>query len=307
MRDSYIYDSNHYREQRSGDCYQVTPSPTDNASQYEQIIQDKEKELATLRETMEENERVIFQVNEDNRLNWENQMKDLTSEYHRRLRLQQERARKCEQELKEKINKLQTDNQRLLKERDQNALKKEHSTHVQEQLKVLRHKNEELSTRLASTSCECELLRQKDQEKHKEIQTLEELVTVIKAENMNLSNELDEKRRLVKKHDKTTPSGDRELERLKKLLSDRESALKAEREQYVRDRDLWEQEKKKVLQYQRQLQSNYIQMCRRNSDLESHFPRSQNNNNPVEKPSYTKTQEKCNFKAQLDATPESLC
>lgn len=324
MRDSYLYDGrsesydcNHYREQKSGDFYQVTPSPTDISAHYEQMVHDKERELTILRETMEENERVIFQVNEEKRLNWESQMKELTSEYHRRLRLQQDRAYKTEKELQDQINKLQKDNQKMSKERDQLLIQKEHNTHMQEQLKSLRHKNEEVSNRLTTVSCEWELLKQQDQEKQNQIQTLEELVTVVKAENMNLTNELDERRRQVKKHadqhDKATPVSEREIDRLKKLLTDRELALQTERDLFIHDREMWDQEKKKVLQYQRQLQSNYIQMCRRNSELENRYPqssRSHNNNNPGDKqlPTYPlKAQEKCNFKAQLDSTPESLC
>ncbi|XP_067936128.1 leucine zipper putative tumor suppressor 2 homolog isoform X2 [Watersipora subatra] len=311
MRDNYICESSQYRDIKSHDCYQVTPSPTDNIAHYEQIIQEKDVELSTLRETMEENEHIIFKVNEEKRQNWESQMKELTSEYHRRLRLQQERARKCEQELQDQINRLQRENTKMIKEREQYSLHKEHNSAMIEQLKTLRYKNDELSSRLAGISCDCELLRQQDEEKHKQIQTLEELVTVIKAENMNLTNELDEKHRLVRKlerqQDKQTPPDDRESTRLKALLAEKDSALKSEREQFLQERDSWEQEKKKVLQYQRQLQSNYIQMCRRNSDLEANLPIFSRPNLGDRQTPNIKPQETCNFKAQLECTPESLC
>lgn len=330
MRDSYVYDarpasydSNQYREQKPTDCYQVTPSPTDNVGHYEQLLQDKERELVVLRESMEANERAIFQVNEEKRLSWENQMKDLTTEYHRRLRLQQDRAYKTEQELQDEIKKVSLDNQRMSAEKDQLQMQKEHNSLLQDQIKQLRVKNDDLSNRLTKVSCDCELLRQQDQEKTARVQNLEELVTVIKAENMNLTNELDEKRRTVKKLDripeKANSNSDLEITRLEQLLAERDLALREEREQYLHDRDMWEQEKKKVLQYQRQLQSNYIQMCRRNSDLEgsSSYPnatpsRSQNNNISTDKQSNhfysSKTgQDKASFRAQLESTPESLC
>lgn len=316
MRDSYIYESQptscDYRETtKQNSSYQVTPSPTshDTVAHYEQLLQDKERELLTLRDTMEANERVIFQVNEEKRVSWENQMKELTSEYHRRLRLQQDRSYKVEKELRDQLSKLERDNQTLVSERGQSILQKEHNSHMQEQLKACRSKNEELSSRLSSMSCDCESLRQQDREKQINIQNLEELVTVIKADNMNLSNELDEKRRVNKKQEKTTPNVDKDITRLETLLADRDAAVQIERDQFMRDRESWEQEKKKVLQYQRQLQSNYIQMCRRNNVLEASHP-THNNNTPAEKHSayrHIKSQEKSTFKAHLEATPESLC
>ena len=341
MRDSYIYDtrpasydSNGYRDQKPRDCYQVTPSPTENVGHYEQLLQEKERELVVLRESMEANEKAIFQVNEEKRLNWENQMKELTTEYHRRLRLQQDRAYKAEQELQDEIKRISLDNQRMNAERDLLQSQKDHNSHLLEQIKQLRAKSDDLSNRLTKVSCDCEVSRKNEQDKQARIQNLEELVTVIKAENMNLTNELDEKRRTVKKlergQEKTTPNSEKEIQRLEQLLAERDLELRQEREQYLHDREMWEQEKKKVLQYQRQLQSNYIQMCRRNSDLESSstksYPnstppsRSHNNNNPTANVvtaadkqsnhfySSTKpTQDKASFRAQLESTPESLC
>lgn len=336
MRDSFIYDtrpasydSNGYRDQKPVDCYQVTPSPTDNVGHYEQLLQEKERELVVLRESMEANEKAIFQVNEEKRLNWENQMKDLTTEYHRRLRLQQDRAYKAEQELQDEIKKISLENQQMNAERDQLQSQKSHNSHLLEQIKQLRAKNDDLSNRLTKVSCDCEVSRKNEQDKQARIQNLEELVTVIKAENMNLTNELDEKRRTIKKlehgQEKAKPNSDNEIQRLEQLLAERDMELRQEREHHLHDRDMWEQEKKKVLQYQRQLQSNYIQMCRRNSDLESSKSpptshpsptRPHNKNDPATAadkqsnhfyPSRPAAQDKASFRAQLESTPESLC
>lgn len=320
MRDCYIYEtpldsfeSSHPREQKVPECYQVTPSPTDiGAAHYEQLLLEKEKELTILRQTMETNEKAIFQVSEERRINWESQMKDVTTEYHRRLRLQQDRAAKVEKEMQTQIEKLKQDNQRLSSEREQLLSLKDNNFQAQEQLKSLHLRNDELSSQLTGLTREKELIRAKEQGKIEQVQNLEELVTVIKAENMNLNNELDEKCRILKKYEKQQEPGNEETQKLEKMLTEQSLAIEAERDQFNHDRELWEQEKKKVLQYQKQLQSNYIQMCRRNSELEGYISQGRplNNNFTVEKQTpyrHLKPQEKTSFKAQLESTPESLC
>lgn len=318
MRDSYSYDArpnsyeyNHYRDAQDCSNFQATPSPSDSGvSEMEALLREKERELLILRETMEANEKVIFQVNEEKRVSWENQMQELTAEYHRRLRVQQDRSYRTEQELQDHVTQLEKDNQKLLTEKDQLQIQKDRNAHLNDQLKRLKQKNDELSNKLAETACECELLRQQNNERQSQISSMDEQLTVIKAENMNFHNEMDEQRRLAKRQENqegTNLHTEREIKKLEKFLMERDAIIRAERDRFNADRELWEQEKKKVLKYQKQLQSNYMQMCRRNSELESLYGmnRSQNlnNNNQHHQPAGLPD----SFKAQLDSKPESLC
>lgn len=317
MRDSYntydSFDSSQCRETRQVECYQATPSPSDSGvSDLELILRDKERELITLRETMEANERIIFQVNEEKRINWETQMKELTAEYHRRLRVQQDRSLKMEHDMQDVVNSLQKDNQKLLTEKEQLLIQRDRNSHLQTQVKHLKQQNEDLSLQIQKLNKDCEELRCDNKQKDNMIMSLEEQITVVKADNMNLSNELDERRRIAKRQERHDASGDsQEIARLERLLAERDSQISAEREKFNTERDIWEQEKKKVLQYQKQLQANYMQMCRRNSELEamsassppSNRSHNVNNNDYMSK----KPDSSRSFKAQLESKPESLC
>lgn len=280
---------------------------------FEIMLREKERELSLLRDTMEANEKVIFQVNEEKRVSWENQMKDLTAEYHRRLQLQQDRTFKMEEELKEKIAVLQNDNQKLMAERDRLLSQRDRNSYFKEQVNLSRQKSNDLSNQLTQAICEAELLKQQTAEKEAQLQRLEEEMTVIKAENMNLSNELDDRRRSIKKLDQqesasstTAAATESEIKRLQIIISEKEALVNSEQEKFDAERHSWEQEKRKVLQYQRQLQSNYMQMCRRNSELESDFyqTHSENANNNNQNMNRSDRE---SFKAQLELKTESLC
>ena len=54
-------------------------------SHLERLLQEKESEISRLRQTMELNESAIIRVQEQKRIEWEQQMKELAQEYHRRL------------------------------------------------------------------------------------------------------------------------------------------------------------------------------------------------------------------------------
>jgi len=229
-------------------------------------------------------------------------MKELTAEYHRRLRIQQDRAHKMEQDMRARINSLQRDNQSLAAERDELLAVRESNSSLNEQLKQLRRRNDEMSSKLAKISCDCELLRQTERETKLATTQLNEQIAALRADNMNLRNELDDKARQLRDRE-AIHTRDSDKRALENVISQKDACITAERERFDKERKQWEEEKRKVLQYQKQLQLNYIQMCRRNNELEgspTQSSRSHNNNN-------SPRMDTALFKLSLDSKPESLC
>ncbi|XP_022094401.1 leucine zipper putative tumor suppressor 2-like [Acanthaster planci] len=60
-----------------------------------------------------------------------------------------------------------------------------------------------------------------------------------------------------------------EVGSLREQLADTRKRLQGQEAAFGRERRVWQEEKEKVIKYQKQLQLNYVQMCRRNRSLES--------------------------------------
>lgn len=65
-----------------------------------------------------------------------------------------------------------------------------------------------------------------------------------------------------------TDSLQREVERLKRQLRDEKEAQERLASSFERERQTWNKEKGRVIKYQKQLQINYLQMHKKNQDLE---------------------------------------
>lgn len=65
-----------------------------------------------------------------------------------------------------------------------------------------------------------------------------------------------------------TDSIQREVERLKRQLRDEKEAQERLASSFERERQTWNKEKGRVIKYQKQLQINYLQMHKKNQDLE---------------------------------------
>lgn len=65
-----------------------------------------------------------------------------------------------------------------------------------------------------------------------------------------------------------TESLQKEVERLKQQLGEEKEAQEKLARSFERERQTWNKEKGRVIKYQKQLQVNYLQMHRKNQDLE---------------------------------------
>ena len=80
--------------------YNSTPSPSDSAvGDLESVLKEKDNEIVYLRETMEQNEQVIFKVYEEKERVWERELRKIKGLYENRLKANQQKASKMEQAL----------------------------------------------------------------------------------------------------------------------------------------------------------------------------------------------------------------
>jgi len=77
-----------------------TPSPSDSGvAELEALLKEKDCEIGLLRETLEQNEAVIFQVYQEKERSWERELKKLRSIYEERMRASQQQASQAERQL----------------------------------------------------------------------------------------------------------------------------------------------------------------------------------------------------------------
>lgn len=77
-----------------------TPSPSDSGvAELEVLLKEKDCEIALLRETLEQNEAVIFQVYQEKEKSWERELKKLRSIYEERMRAAQQQSSQAERQL----------------------------------------------------------------------------------------------------------------------------------------------------------------------------------------------------------------
>ncbi|RXG71548.1 Leucine zipper putative tumor suppressor 2-like protein, partial [Armadillidium vulgare] len=75
------------------DDHHQTPSPSDSGvAELEAMLKEKDSEINNLRETMEQNEQVIFKVYEEKEKTWERELKKIRDIYDSRLKAAQQKA-----------------------------------------------------------------------------------------------------------------------------------------------------------------------------------------------------------------------
>jgi hypothetical protein len=78
----------------------LTPSPSDSGvAELEAMIREKNSEISTLRQSMEEKDQVICKVVEEKEKTWERELRKIKGMYENRLKSAQQRALRIEQSL----------------------------------------------------------------------------------------------------------------------------------------------------------------------------------------------------------------
>lgn len=91
------------------------------------------------------------------------------------------------------------------------------------------------------------------------------------AEEHLLAYESDEAKAQRQSHVEAMRSVKAQMERMKAELTFERQRAEEQLETFEEERKVWHEEKDKVIRYQKQLQQNYVQMYRRNRELEQHL------------------------------------
>lgn len=275
-------------------------------SDVERLLSEKKSEIARLRQTMEQNESAIIRVQEQKRIEWEKQMQELAQEYHRRLRLQQDSSQDREAELRQAVAQLELDKRQLSVDIQQNEVHRDRQDQLSAQVRDLKQRNTEISQKLADESCECELLRHQNKDLEIKTKALEEKLNIGQLEQQRLNDTIKELESGSSSSERVKQS---RINQLNKQLNQQEKTIHEEREGFRQEQEKWKNEKEKVLQYQKQLQRTYVQMYKRNNELEQQLCRinSRRRVRSNSQSSLTSTDKLSFFNIDLDSSPESFC
>jgi len=256
-----------------------TPSPSDSGvsvAELEAQLKEKDCEIALLRETLEQNEAVIFQVYQEKEKSWERELKKLRSLYEDRMRSAQQQASLAERQLQTQTQQWQGDRKSL----------KEQVQQLCQQEQQLQGRLEETSWSLCQKNGEMALLKSqlKDAavDQSQRVQEISKLRCQVKDSHEMLHNTrqrlehvLNERQPLDNRRitsplagrktlhvDDSSPSTlKNEMLRLQRRLIEQQQSIEAERQ-------VWHEEKATVLVYQRHLQQQYVQAMKRNQQLD---------------------------------------
>ncbi|BET01738.1 Fez1 [Nesidiocoris tenuis] len=285
-----------------------SPCNSSALTELEGALRERDSELQYLRQTMEHNERVIFRVYEEKERAWEREKCRLKALHESRLKSSAQRAHKLEQMLMMHTYQLQQDKKRLRDDMERTeeeniALRKDIEvlrTRLEEtewglcqksgELALLKSKLKETQNEAAgkvqeiiSLKSEVRELKAGIEKRDEEIENLSldlrdanSKLNKLELEKYNrLNEEISNKSESRKKERDPSPDEEDEIKKVIADNNDLEAQLKEiketlaqERLNWEQERNTWANEKTKVLDYQKQLQFNYVQMYRKTQDLE---------------------------------------
>ncbi|XP_071549189.1 uncharacterized protein [Panulirus ornatus] len=288
------------------DDHHQTPSPSDSGvAELEAMLKEKDTEINTLRETMEQNEQVIFKVYEEKERTWERELKKIRDMYDSRLKGAQQKALKMEQSLTTQTYQLQQERRKLMAELEE--VRRERDGHhsqteqLRRELTSLRTQLEETEWSLCQKSGEISLLKtqlkdsQGDQttrghellhlraqvrqyqteveRRRAEINSLHDLMGQQRRESGDLRVQLDQAQQQqsqARAHDQDLSL---QMDKLKAEVESMKRENDLQRQQFEAERLRWTEEKERVIRYQKQLHHNYVAMFGRNRQLEEEVAR----------------------------------
>jgi len=245
------------------DVVDGTPSPSDSGvsvAELEAQLKEKDCEIGLLRETLEQNEAVIFQVYQEKEKSWERELKKLRSHYEERMRSTQQQALQAERQLQSATTQWQAD-RKLLKQQVQQLLKKEQQS---------QSRLEETSWSLCQKNGEMALLKSQLKEAAGEASGRAAELSKLRCQVKETQDQLHNTRQRLEHvvNERQPPLDNRrqgtsssELHRLQRRAVEQQQSIEAERQ-------VWHEEKATVLVYQRHLQQQYVQAMKRNQQLE---------------------------------------
>ena len=250
--------------------------PAATTSDLDELVRGKDAELRRLRETMEQNETAIMSVLEDRRRGWQAQMTALTHEWQLKLRCQQQASFRTEQSLLLQLFKLQQETRALRSARGHGDQLRTTRARVDELEWELRERTSDeaaLRTQLDACSTQLDAARRAAAADTEALRARvagvdEELASVRAEARVAVERAAVAERRAERAERELTLTGEA-VETLQTELSRTRAAVETQRTDFERQRDQWLDEKRRVIDYQKQLQLNYVQIARKNRLLEA--------------------------------------
>lgn len=269
----------------STDCHrkQSTSSSRRTSPELEAAVRNKDAELRRLRETMEQNETAIMEVLQERRRGWQAQMTAVTQEWEHKLRCQQQASFRTEQSLLLQLFKLQQDNRTLRSAGGVTEELRAATGRVDELQWELRERTTEvaaLRTQLESCSLQLDATRRAatadTDSLRARVDSIEKDLAAARSDARVAAERAAVAERRLAAAEDAAQRAQHDLaltadvvESLRTELSRSRATLDAEGADFERQREQWLEEKRRVIDYQKQLQLNYVQIARKNRLLEA--------------------------------------
>uniref|UniRef100_A0A8B9SLP5 Leucine zipper tumor suppressor family member 3 n=1 Tax=Anas platyrhynchos TaxID=8839 RepID=A0A8B9SLP5_ANAPL len=272
----------------------TSDSGRSSSKNLEDRLWEKEQEVLQMRRNLDKSEAAIFQVFEEKQKIWEREMEDLRQNYANKLQQVSKKAQRAQQfvafkkEQAEFLPKIEETKWEVCQKAGEISLLKQQlkdsqadvsqklneivglRTQLKEGKNFLREKEEQILTlkdSYSSKSVNLEICESELQRKMSEVQVLREKLNHCEMEVSGLKRTLASMGPPRQSED-SVGALRKEVERL-------QTELKLERQQreqqvldFEEERRTWQEEKEKVIKYQKQLQLNYVEMYQKNQLLE---------------------------------------
>ncbi|XDV37535.1 hypothetical protein PO909_007122 [Leuciscus waleckii] len=272
--------------------YELSHSMEDVVRDLEERLQEKEHELRQMRRNLDESEDAIAQVFEGKQRLWEKEVTELKHLYTAKLRQVSQQSQRSQRNLQLQLYKVQQERNRLQEELDSVRLEcqtlKSQSPAGQSQ--NINPQLEETQWEVCQKSGEIALLKQQFRDSQAEVTQKLSDIFLLKTQLHEARNQIQSKdsqidmlqmalqgaRRkcpLPAFEDTRADAGEtggasatEERLRAELLLERRQN--EAQTSAFENERSTWQNEKEKVIRYQKELQASYLEMYHKNEALE---------------------------------------
>ncbi|XP_053321609.1 NEDD4-binding protein 3 [Spea bombifrons] len=279
--------------------YEYSQSVEDVARQLEEKLNEKGGELRQMRRNPNDNEDPFTQVFEDKRRLWMEELDELKQMYMSKLQQISQQALRSQRALQLQLYKVQQEKKRLQEELSSLRGEYEGLRQKQSQTDNLNPKLEESKWEISQKAGEISLLKQQLRDSQAEIsQKLGEVLTLktqlreskaVAKEKEKENAELTMRLRALETQEESSKvtgsslcsenedsksrnpketSEAIDIERLRAELMLERRQNEAQILDFETERQVWKEEKNKVLRYQKEIQASYLEMYHRNQTLE---------------------------------------
>ncbi|XP_026080805.1 NEDD4-binding protein 3-A-like [Carassius auratus] len=272
--------------------YELSHSMEDVVRDLEDRLQEKEHELLQMRRNLDESEDAVAQVFEEKQRLWEKEVTELKHLYNAKLRQVSQQSQRSQRTLQLQLYKAQQERNRLQEELDSVRLECQtlKSQSPASQSQNINPQLEETQWEVCQKSGEISLLKQQFRNSQAEVTQKLSEIFLLKTQLHEARNQIRSKDGQIdmlqmalqgarrkcplpafEEHRADTGENDgtsatEERLRAELLLERRQNEAQASA--FEMERRTWQNEKEKVIRYQKELQASYLVMYQKNEALE---------------------------------------